>query len=161
MAIVNKAALTAVFETGDTPQGSDFASMIDSAYNLAETGTQSSAGSMSLAGALSAVGISSSTSLSIGVQNLAGVGTAQGTAAVMSSALVIGTTGASDYAFILPNTVGAVTFFINTSATTASIFPPVGSNIDSTGVDTAVSVATGNKALYICQSATQYRSFAV
>lgn len=161
MTIVNKAALTAVFETGDTPQGADFANLIDSNLNLAETGSQAVAGSIAAVGSVSAGGISSSSSLVIGVQSLTGIGTVQGTAAIITGALVIATTDASNYAFKLPAPAGAMTFFVNTTATTASVFPPVGSKIDAGSVDAAVSVTSGSKALFICESSVQYRSFAV
>jgi hypothetical protein len=162
MTIINKASLTSVFETGDVPQGSDFANLIDSNFNLAEVGSQSSAGSLNCVGSVrGAAGIFSSTILGVGVQSLAGMGTVQGTAAVISSALVIATNDPSNYAYILPNTVGAVTWFVNTGANTASVFPPVGSKIDGGSVNAAVSITTGNKAMYVCESATQYRSFAV
>jgi len=159
--MANKAALTAVFETGDTPQGADFANLINSSLNLDETGSQSVAGSIAAVGSVSAGGLSTSTSLAVGVQSLVGVGTVQGTAAVITGSLVIGTTDASNYAFLLPAPEGAVTFFVNTTATTASVFPPVGSKIDGGATDAAVSVASGAKSLFICESSVQYRSFAV
>lgn len=42
----NKATLTLLFETGDVPQGGDYANLIDSCVNLAETSAQNMAGSL-------------------------------------------------------------------------------------------------------------------
>lgn len=42
----NKTSLTAVFETGDTPQGGDYADLIDSYLNVVETTAQSLSGAL-------------------------------------------------------------------------------------------------------------------
>ena len=47
MAEVNKAGLKTYFETGDKPTAGNFEDLIDSAFNLAETGSISFAGGVS------------------------------------------------------------------------------------------------------------------
>lgn len=47
MTIYNKATLKTYFETGDVPDGGDYANFIDSCVNLAETAIQSMSGSLS------------------------------------------------------------------------------------------------------------------
>lgn len=42
----NKASLTALFQTGDVPSGSDYANFIDSCVNVAETSTQTMQGAI-------------------------------------------------------------------------------------------------------------------
>jgi hypothetical protein len=44
MTTLNKATLTASFEQGDVPQGTDYANLIDSQVNVAETSVQAMAG---------------------------------------------------------------------------------------------------------------------
>jgi hypothetical protein len=48
MTTYTKATLATFFETGDVPTGTDYANLIDSQVNIAETSTQAMAGSLSL-----------------------------------------------------------------------------------------------------------------
>jgi hypothetical protein len=159
--MANKASLIALFENGDVPQGTDFQNLINSNLNLDETGTQTLSGSISATGSVSATAVATSTRLSIGVQNLAGVGTVQGTAAQITSSFIVATNGASDRAYLLPNAIGSIVLFRNSGANTALIFPPTDAQIDALGTNASLSVSTGNKTMIVCESATQYTSFAV
>lgn len=48
MTTYNKQTLATFFQTGDVPDGSDYANLIDSQVNIAETSTQAMAGSLSV-----------------------------------------------------------------------------------------------------------------
>jgi hypothetical protein len=159
--MANKASLVTSFENGDTPQGSNFADLINSNFNLDETGTQTSTGSFTLTGALVAGTVAAATRLSVGVQTLAGIGTIQATAAPITSSYVVATNGASERAYALPTAVGTIVIFRNSGVNTALIFPPTGAQIDALGANNSISVTTGNKTMIVCESATQYASYAV
>jgi hypothetical protein len=159
--MANKSSLIALFENGDVPQGTDFQNLINSNLNLDETGTQTLAGSLSATGGVSGTTLAASTRLSIGVQSLAGVGTVQGTAAQITSSYVVATNTVGNTAYLLPSVVGSVVIFRNSGANTALIFPPTGAQIDALGTNASLSVTSGNKTMIVCESATQYASFAV
>lgn len=159
--MANKASLITAFENGDTPQGSDFANLINSNLNLDEVGTQTCAGSVALTGSLTAANATVSSRLSFGIQTLAGIGTIQASAAPITASYVVATNGASDRAYLLPATVGSFVLFRNSGANTALIFPPTGAQIDALGANNSLSVTTGNKTMIVCESATQYASYAV
>lgn len=61
MSALDRVSLKAKFETGDTPQGSDYSDMIDSAANLAETAAQTFLGPISFAGGVSGASVAGGT----------------------------------------------------------------------------------------------------
>lgn len=83
MTAQNRTALKAVFEQGDTPQGSDFANMIDSPLNLADTSAQTVVSHVTFSGganiatlSAASVNIASFFCASAKVQTGLGIGTA-------------------------------------------------------------------------------------
>jgi len=73
MSILDRVTLKSVFENGDQPQGSDYANMIDSALNLAETTTQTMNGPLILAGGISAASVNTGNLTATGIVSAASV----------------------------------------------------------------------------------------
>lgn len=73
MTSLNRTDLKAKFESGDAPQGSDYADLIDSFVTLAETTTQSLQGPLTFAGGLSAASIAGGTGTFSGTVSAANV----------------------------------------------------------------------------------------
>jgi hypothetical protein len=71
MSVLDRVTLKSVFENGDQPQGSDYANLIDSMVNLAETTTQTMNGPLVLAGGLSAASISTGNITATGIVSAA------------------------------------------------------------------------------------------
>jgi len=160
MTAKNRSALKTSFQTGDIPTGDDFSDMIDSAVNTVDTSSQSVASALAVTGALSGGSLSSSTTLAVGVQTLAGVGSIQGTAAQIASSYVVATNTGTDLAYLLPSTVGSIVIFRNSGANTAKVFPISGAAIDALSANAAYDVSTGDKVIFVCESSTQYASYA-
>lgn len=72
MTAKTRTALYAAFETGDIPQGSDYADLIDSSVNLLDTGNQAISGSLTVSGDVSAASVTTS---SLSLTNLTASGT--------------------------------------------------------------------------------------
>jgi hypothetical protein len=72
----------------------------------------------------------------------AGTGTTQTAGSVIQTAVTIGTTGASAYAFVLPTTnyLGRPHFFWNTSATSAVVYPPSGGTINGGSTNAGITI---------------------
>ena len=95
------------------------------------------------------------------IQTVAGTGTTQASGALIqqgSGTTVVGTTAASQTAFTLPaNTpAGDAVEFFCTTATTALVFPEVGSAIAGLGANNSLSVAQNKGVLLVRASATQW-----
>lgn len=75
MTSLNRVDLKAKFESGDAPQGSDYADLIDSFVNLAETTAQSMQGNLSFAGGFSAASIAGGTATITGSFSAANIWT--------------------------------------------------------------------------------------
>ncbi len=87
--VINKAR----FEQGDTPQGSDYADLIDSYLSLADTTAQSLASPLSVAGALSVSTGVSAASAEFGSLDVTGNITSSTLSAATMSANTLGITG--------------------------------------------------------------------
>ncbi len=73
MTSLNRVDLKAKFESGDAPQGSDYADLIDSFVNLAETTAQTLQGNLAFSGGLSAASITGGTGSFSGTVSAANV----------------------------------------------------------------------------------------
>jgi hypothetical protein len=89
---------------------------------------------------------------------LAGATTAQATAASMGTAdVVLGTTSAGQTAFLCPDmNVGESILFVNTSSTTALLFPVTGAQINGAGANNSINVAQNKPTLIFRTSATAF-----
>ncbi len=112
---------------------------------------------MSLAQDLAGVGLSPEVAFRLGFTNrtLAGAGTAQSGATAITTNATLGTTAGGATAFLLPSTAELWTpyLFINTSATAALIYPPVGGAINGGSTDASISVSQ-NQILQIVRTST-------
>jgi hypothetical protein len=78
-------------------------------------------------------------------------GTTQGTAAALVPTVNIVTAAASQTGGILPNhNIGRTQEVVNTSGTTAVIYPPVGGQINGLSVNTGVNVPANKSAIFRC-----------
>lgn len=87
---------------------------------------------------------------------LVAAGTTQATGLVLVAVNNIVATTAASTGVVLPTIVGQEIMVINRGASTLNVFPPLGAQIDSVAVNTAVTLATTVKGGYLCASATQY-----
>lgn len=82
-------------------------------------------------------------------------GTTQGTAATLIQTVSIVTAAASQTGGILPNhNPGRTQEVVNTSGTTAVIYPPVGGAINGLSANTGVNVPANKSAIFRCISNT-------
>jgi len=89
---------------------------------------------------------------------VAGATTAQATAASMGTAdVVLGTTAASQTAFLCPDmNVGESILFVNTSSTTALLFPVTGAAINGGSANASINIAQNKPTLIFRTSATAF-----
>ena len=89
---------------------------------------------------------------------VAGTGTAQSGAASMGTAdVVLGTTAASQTAFLCPDmNVGESILFVNTSSTTALLFPVTGAAINGGSANASINIAQNKPTLIFRTSATAF-----
>lgn len=94
---------------------------------------------------------------------IAGVGTAQvGGAAIPNGVTnVLATTGASDTAFVLPSTaeIDVAYSVVNSSATTALVYPPTSGTINAAAANASVSIAQNLGRIFIRKSTDRWISF--
>ena len=121
---------------------------------------------MSLATDLGGVGMPMEQAIRLGTSALttiAGVGTAQvGAAAItLLTNNVLATTAGGQTAFVLPSTaeIDVPYSVINSSATTAVVFPPPGGAINAAAADASVSIAVNLGRIFIRKSSTRWMSF--
>lgn len=118
---------------------------------------------MSLAPDLIGIGMAPEQAVRLGftTTTAAGAGTAQSGATAIKTNFVTATTAGGQTAFILPaNAELQVPYrVVNTSATAALVFPPVGGAINAAGTDASVSIAQNLAREFTRVSATRWISF--
>jgi hypothetical protein len=92
MSVLDRVTLKSGFENGDQPQGSDYANLIDSMVNLAETTIQTMNGPLILAGGLSAASISTGNITATGIVSAASVWAAVADVTTVSAQTIAFTT---------------------------------------------------------------------
>jgi len=176
----NKAALVLLFEQGDTPNGSNFADLINSCLNLNETSTQSilgpvnptelitprvSATNANITGIVSSNSLyssnisSSAATLSIiqlGTGVVSAAGSTQATAALLSYSVNIGA-GVADgvtTGYLIPaNSSGRIQYLFN-NGVSANLYPPSGGKINglATNAPYALAASAGVTIVHIAAS---------
>lgn len=156
MTTYNKTQLKTFFEQGDVPQGTDYANLIDSQVNIAETGTQSMAGSLTttklITPLVSAVQIDvttlTATSANINGGNISIPGgsviASAGTFSSGVQALVSGTASYGFQASFGTNTNGTPNAFDVIAANIAGASTITGFNFRSISIAPSASVTTIN-----------------
>lgn len=153
----NKATLKTFFETGDVPNGSDYANLIDSCLNLVETGEQDMAGPLGtselIASRVSAGNINCTGSLSTNSFSVSGTLNVGSLIATGDIQTVTGRTIASAASFAsgVYQSVGIVSAAGTTQGTAALL-----TNIINNGQGTADGVTTGYGLLSNRTGLTQY-----
>lgn len=97
------------------------------------------------------------------IGSASGNGTAQVGATAVLDNYTIATASGGNTAFVLPNlNVGHTRDMVNTSGTTALVFPPVGGQINGLGANNSVNVPANKAATFVCISvASGVSSYAV
>lgn len=86
-------------------------------------------------------------------------GTDQGSATALAARYNVVTTVASGTGVILPaSAINSVITVMNRGANTLNVFPNTGAQIESSGTNTAVTIAAGSTTEFICTSGTQWYS---
>lgn len=121
---------------------------------------------MALAVDLMGVGLPQEQATRLGTSALttiAGVGTAQSGAAAIPESVnnVLATTAGGATAFVLPSTAAIDDAYsvVNSSSTTALVFPPSGGSINAASADASVTVAQNLGRIFIRKSSTRWISF--
>ncbi len=118
---------------------------------------------MSIAADLVGIGMVPEQALRLGFTNTpkAGVGTAQSGAAAINTNLITATTASGQTAFVLPSSAELMVPYIvvNTSSTTALVFPPSGGAINAASADASVSIAQNLARVFYRVSSTRWISF--
>jgi len=121
---------------------------------------------MSLSTDLMGVGMPSEQAIRLGTSALttiAGVGTAQSGGAAIPVLVnnVLATTAGGATAFVLPSTaeIDVPYSVVNSSATTALVYPPTSGTINAAAADASVSIAQNLGRIFIRKSSTRWISF--
>jgi hypothetical protein len=120
---------------------------------------------MSLKTDLMGVGVAPELAQRIGldIATLAGIGTAQSGAAAIVAELTIGTTAGGATAFVLPSTAELAKpyIFVNSSATSALLFPPTSGAINGGSANASISIEQDGVVMLWRVSATAWRGIAL
>ena len=166
----NKAGLTLLFAQGDIPQGTDYANLINSQVNLAETVEQDMAGPLStpklisprvsagtITGNIQSATVSANTVYAsaahinavIGLTTIiSAAGTAQATASPINPKISInllqGTADGSQSGYLLPSPVSNVGLgqtLVHQGAVSGNLWPNIGCKINGLGTNGAFALA--------------------